>query len=57
MVSTFEQGLKRWRGVGSLFWLFLEMKCLFFVAPEARFGEIMGVFLTKKHSLDVDRGA
>jgi len=43
VVSTFEQGLKRWRGVGSLsssrraceagFDAFEKMKCIFSIAP------------------------
>jgi len=45
VVSTFEQELKRWRGVGSVgFGAFMEMKCMFSFTPEAKFGEVTRVF-------------
>jgi hypothetical protein len=64
VVSTFEHGLKRDRGVGSLFpshraWkagfnVFVKFKCIFSVALEVRFGEVVGVFLTEEYSPDAN---
>ena len=60
VVSTFEQGLKRWRGVGSLspsrrackvgFDTFEKMKCIFFYCTNGKFDEVIGVSLDANSS-------
>ena len=37
-------------------WVFEKMKCIFSIAPVGFFGEVAGVFLSRKHSPDALRG-
>jgi len=62
VVSTFEQGLKRWRGVwvslslsrraSSVGFGTFENEMHIFYCTDGKFGEVTGVFF--KHSLDTD---
>ena len=45
-----ERGLRGREG----FNVFVEIECLYSIALEESFGEVMRVFLTEKYSLDVE---